>query len=619
MNRFYRKPKPETMKKNRESYEQIFKEEIKWCKDNLQTLTKNKHKFLTDMYLILVTGSRKVTPKMATAIKTSIEKCKNNPNFLYQEAQNQIAGPDFGLDLANIASSDLDITAKEALEQYTRNLADEKERRHLELLENPLTQARSAPEFTKQTRDDYSAQLNQVIDDPANYRLIANFLKRTDREFGSREEHRTQLQAGVDRARTKRTNFEADLRALRDVPRVTIGDTSYLEAVSFRKVKDIQWGKRAEMVEEITIDLMNQTEGAFGEFDTFLYKFNPTLSLPRDEKGFIESPKEGPYFPFRDERFWQRDPQATGIEDIQVLQIVGKNKDGSFAFEKVDLEGRSAAEFIAPDIATVMTEIEAEDIENAKKLHRSGKSITEAATGFRDTYTRKIEAARRVVSRNLFLNEDEDGFIYIPLTEDKKITRLLPSEHWWAHKLNNEVFERRLEQGAGALELVDMALEQEESDTTQMILEATEAQNIERKGPLGEINPAFTEEYREELQTRLDTINEAKRGPEGQPKNPAIYAAEVLKFLIAPEIFGAYDIVGQPVVFKLENKKEGISEDKVYDVGALKQKEKEELYQEYYNIFKRRNAELEALIYPQGDFSTGIIGNPYNPKGLTFP
>ena len=164
-----------------------------------------------------------------------------------------------------------------------------------------------------------------------------------------------------------------------------------------------------------------------------------------------------------------------------------------------------------------------------------------------------------------------------------------------------------------------MALEQEESDTTQMILEATEAQNIERKGPLGEINPAFTEEYREELQTRLDTINEAKRGPEGQPKNPAIYAAEVLKFLIAPEIFGAYDIVGQPVVFKLENKKEGISEDKVYDVGALKQKEKEELYQEYYNIFKRRNAELEALIYPQGDFSTGIIGNPYNPKGLTFP
>ena len=81
MNKFYRKPKPETMKKNRESYEQIFKEEIKWCKDNLQTLTQNKHKFLIEMYTILVTGSRKITPKMATAIQTSINKCKVDPRY----------------------------------------------------------------------------------------------------------------------------------------------------------------------------------------------------------------------------------------------------------------------------------------------------------------------------------------------------------------------------------------------------------------------------------------------------------------------------------------------------------------------------------------------------------
>jgi len=81
MNRFYRKPKPETMKKNREFYETAFGEEIKWCKDNLQTLTQNKHKFLIDMYTILVTGSRKVTPKMAAAIKSSIVKCKKNPNY----------------------------------------------------------------------------------------------------------------------------------------------------------------------------------------------------------------------------------------------------------------------------------------------------------------------------------------------------------------------------------------------------------------------------------------------------------------------------------------------------------------------------------------------------------
>ena len=81
MNRFYRKPKPETMRKNRESYKEVFKEEISWIKDNLQDLTQNKHKFLIDMYTILVTGSRKVTPKMASAIKSSIVKCKGDPRY----------------------------------------------------------------------------------------------------------------------------------------------------------------------------------------------------------------------------------------------------------------------------------------------------------------------------------------------------------------------------------------------------------------------------------------------------------------------------------------------------------------------------------------------------------
>ena len=81
MNKFYRKPKPETMKKNRESYEKIFKEEISWIKENLQALTQNKHKFLIEMYTILVTGSRKVTPKMATAIQRSINKCKADARY----------------------------------------------------------------------------------------------------------------------------------------------------------------------------------------------------------------------------------------------------------------------------------------------------------------------------------------------------------------------------------------------------------------------------------------------------------------------------------------------------------------------------------------------------------
>ena len=78
---FYRKPKPETMKKNRESYAEVFKDEIAWCKENLKTLQETKNKFMTDMYLIMITGSRKITPKMSDAIKNSIEKCKNNPLY----------------------------------------------------------------------------------------------------------------------------------------------------------------------------------------------------------------------------------------------------------------------------------------------------------------------------------------------------------------------------------------------------------------------------------------------------------------------------------------------------------------------------------------------------------
>ena len=81
MNRFYRKPKPETVRKNREVYADLFKEEIEWFKENIQTVQKSKNKFLVDMYTIMITGSRKITPKMATAIRNSIEKCKNNPLY----------------------------------------------------------------------------------------------------------------------------------------------------------------------------------------------------------------------------------------------------------------------------------------------------------------------------------------------------------------------------------------------------------------------------------------------------------------------------------------------------------------------------------------------------------
>ena len=81
MNQFYRKPKPETMKTNREIARTQYKEEMQWLKDNLDILTKTKNKFMIEMYTILVSGGRKITPKMADAIKNGIERCKNNPKF----------------------------------------------------------------------------------------------------------------------------------------------------------------------------------------------------------------------------------------------------------------------------------------------------------------------------------------------------------------------------------------------------------------------------------------------------------------------------------------------------------------------------------------------------------
>ena len=80
MARFYRKPKPETMKKNRELYRATYKDEIEWIKENLPTIQKH-NKFLHDMYIILITGSRKITPKMESAIRGSVEKCKNSPLY----------------------------------------------------------------------------------------------------------------------------------------------------------------------------------------------------------------------------------------------------------------------------------------------------------------------------------------------------------------------------------------------------------------------------------------------------------------------------------------------------------------------------------------------------------
>ena len=68
------------MKKNREFYRKTYKNEIKWLKDNFVTVQKH-NKFLVDMYVILTTGGRKITPKMSSAIIDSINKCKNSPLY----------------------------------------------------------------------------------------------------------------------------------------------------------------------------------------------------------------------------------------------------------------------------------------------------------------------------------------------------------------------------------------------------------------------------------------------------------------------------------------------------------------------------------------------------------
>ena len=72
---FYRKPKPETQLNNRELNKQLYPTEIKWLKDNLTFLKDDK--FMMDMYTILVTGSRKMTPKMIEAVRRNM----NSPRY----------------------------------------------------------------------------------------------------------------------------------------------------------------------------------------------------------------------------------------------------------------------------------------------------------------------------------------------------------------------------------------------------------------------------------------------------------------------------------------------------------------------------------------------------------
>ena len=569
---------------------------IRGKKQNLRNNLDKKINNLQTTFEPLVKGYEEVYRNEILPIFERDRKFKDNPNFFYQEAESQIAGPEFGLDLQGLTKADLDLTGQGAIEKYTRMLADDKERRHREQLENPLTQFRSAPEFTKQTRDDYAAQLNQVVDDPANYRLIANFLKRNDIEFGSREEHRTTIQAGVDRAMTKRVNFEADLRALRDVPGVKVGDTSYLDDITFKKNVPIAWKNLAEDTYTIAENIDASIEGKEGAtlegLNLNFYKWDgKTLALPRDTNGEVVSPKIVPYRPFRrDDEIFKGIPgtiyEGSGItqESFSVMELGDKKADGTYDFEEKDMTGTTIGAEMAGDLSSIIYENQRKDREAAQSLMKQGYGEVEALrrAGVRTFRQHTDDAIKTLVhTGNLRINPDEASFTYIPLTLSRESTKQLSPEAWWVNKLNNTLYEKKLAQGADAQDLLDLALDREEYDTNQILLE-------------NQNNPAFTEEYKEELYNRLDVISDP---------DESIYSAELIKFLISPESFGADDIKGQPV--KLA--------DKVFTIGSLTQSEKGELYQNYYEQFGKRNAELEAIIQwrPRSKYSP--------PEGLSFP
>mgnify|MGYP004000035855 FL=1 len=77
MNKFYKKPLPETMKKNRELYKELYPKELAWCRENVEHFKNDK--FMFDMYTILITGSRKMTPKMIGAVQKAMVNPKYDP------------------------------------------------------------------------------------------------------------------------------------------------------------------------------------------------------------------------------------------------------------------------------------------------------------------------------------------------------------------------------------------------------------------------------------------------------------------------------------------------------------------------------------------------------------
>ena len=65
------------MKKNRELYKELYPKELAWCRENIEHFKNDK--FMFDMYTILITGSRKMTPKMVEAVQKAMVNPKYDP------------------------------------------------------------------------------------------------------------------------------------------------------------------------------------------------------------------------------------------------------------------------------------------------------------------------------------------------------------------------------------------------------------------------------------------------------------------------------------------------------------------------------------------------------------
>ena len=112
---YYSKPKPETILKNKENNLKLYPKEIQWCKENLQSISKDK--FLMDMYTILITGKRRMTLKMIE----SVQRAMTSPKYDKEkqiEAQEKLEPI---LEKIKLVESMADIKNDKALE-FVRNV-----------------------------------------------------------------------------------------------------------------------------------------------------------------------------------------------------------------------------------------------------------------------------------------------------------------------------------------------------------------------------------------------------------------------------------------------------------------------------------------------------------------